>query len=111
MMKIFRIALIAVIAILGLSAGTAKVLLLPAELEFFSKAGLGETMLSLLGIIQLLGAILFVFLKTRKAGAYILALTFLLSSMVIFGVGDMVFGLLSLLPIALIISVLKIKQR
>ena len=106
-MKIFRIALISVITLMGLGAGTAKVLLMHDEIEFFSLAGLGETTLILLGILQLLGAILFIFLKTRKAGGYVLGLTFLLSSLVIFLVGDIVFGLASLLPIALIIIVLR----
>ncbi len=110
-MKILRIVLIAIITALGIAAGSTKVMLLPEEVAFFAKMGLNETMLILFGSFQLISAILFIIPKTCKTGAYILALTFGVSSIMIFFAGDIAFGLFSLLPITLILFLLKLKQR
>lgn len=108
-MKKVKILLILMISILGLGAGISKVLLLPEELEFYSKVGLNESMLIFFGIVQLISTILFIFYKTRNIGALALALTFVISSIMIFLLGEFGFGLFSLLPIALIIITLKMK--
>jgi len=110
-MKIIKVVLIILIAILGLSAGAAKISLMPEEMEFFSKVGMNDTMLFVFGLIQLIGALLFIFSKTRKIGANILAFTFGASSIIIFLAGKIAFGLFSLLPIGIILVILNINRK
>jgi hypothetical protein len=110
-MKIIKVVLIILVTILGLSAGGAKILLMPEEMKFFSKVGMNDMMLIVFGLIQLIGAILFIFSKTRKIGAIILAVTFGTSSLIILLAGKITFGLFSLLPIGIILVILNINQK
>ena len=98
------------ISVLGISAGLAKILLMPEERAFFSQVGLDETILIIFGLMQLTGTILFVILKTRRTGAAILGLTFGASTVVIFLNGQFAFGLLSFLPIILILLLTEVTQ-
>ena len=103
--------LIVVIVTMGFGAGMAKILVLPNEVEFFSKVGLNEAMLITFGSFQLLGSILFIPSKTRIAGGLLLTLLFGISSILIIRTGSIVFGVFSLLPILLIILALRIKRN
>jgi len=51
------------------------------------------------GACQFLGALLMVFQKTRLAGALVLGLTLFLSCIVVFMSGNIVFGVVSLVPV------------
>ncbi len=86
---------------MSLSAGLVKVLQMPQEVQFFERAGLGITMLILLGAGQIVGSVLTVLPKFRKPGATIIATGFLASSIVIFMTGDLAFAAISLLPVVL----------
>ncbi len=96
-----RNVLLAIILLLSLAAGLAKVLSTPAEVQFFASAGLAEGWLLPLGLVQLLGAIAVVVARLRRIGLLAIAGGFALSSAVIFATGNMTFGLVSLIPVAL----------
>ncbi len=100
-MKIFKIIILVLLILLGISSGTAKIMLIPGEMEFFQGAGFSKTLIVLFGITQLIGGILLVFKKVRKQGAIIIAITFCISTVFIFLSGKIAFGFFSILPILL----------
>lgn len=100
-MKILRIISLVLITVLGLASGIAKVMQMPDDKAFFLGAGLTIELLILLGAIQLLSAALLMPAKTRRVGAALMAVSFLISTVVIVINGQMTFAVLSCVPIAL----------
>lgn len=98
-MKIFKIIILTLLVGLGISSGVAKIMLIPGEMSFFKGVGFSESFLVLFGITQLIGSILLVFKKLKKIGAFILAITFCISTICIFLNGTIGFGFFSILPI------------
>lgn len=99
MMNRLKTGVLIVLVLLGTSAGVAKILKVPEELAFFQAVGLGELIVLLFGTVQLVGAILLIFRRTRLAGALVSAVTYLGSAIMIFVSGAIGFGTISLLPI------------
>ena len=78
-MKIaFTVASI-LLALLAISSGVAKVTLMQQEAAFFGKYGFTDPLLIAFGAAQLIGGVLLPFNKTRFVGASIVAVTFLVS--------------------------------
>lgn len=99
-MKIFQIILLIILVLMSIAAGAAKVMSMPQEIGFFEIAGLSTDFLVPFGILQLLGGLMLAVPKTRKPGAIVVALCFLVSALIIFKSGQIGFGLISLLPVA-----------
>ena len=95
------------VTVLTIAAGIPKIMRIPAEVNFFQDAGLGETALLVFGLFQMTGGILLIFRKTRSWGAIQVALSFLLSAVMVFMSGQIMFGLVSLVPILMTGMVLK----
>lgn len=106
-MKIVINLLIVIITLLSLAAGVAKIMHMPQEVQFLRGFGFNNLTITLYGVVQIVAAILLsvgALLSNKRfqlVGAICLALTFLLSSVLIFSTGHWVFGLVSLLPVAL----------
>ena len=100
-MKIVNILIIAVIALLSIAAGLAKVMQTEQEMEFLQSFGLNSVLIIAFGIIQIAGGVLLVPSKTRMFGAVLATSAFVASSILIFVGGNLGFGLLSTIPIAL----------
>lgn len=100
-MKIVSYLIITIVALLSIAAGLAKVMQTPQEMEFLQGAGLSTGLIIVFGIVQILGGLLLVPGKTRVVGAVIAASAFAVSAALIFMSGNLAFGLISLLPIAL----------
>ena len=100
-MKIVNILIIAIVALLSIAAGLAKVMQTQQELEFLQGFGLSTAMIVAFGLVQILGGVLLVSPKTRLPGAILAALAFVVSTVLIFVGGNLTFGLVSMLPIAL----------
>ncbi|MBE9548295.1 MAG: hypothetical protein IMF09_02725 [Proteobacteria bacterium] len=100
-MKIINILIIAVIALLSISAGLAKVIQAPQEMEFLQSVGLSKILIIAFGIIQIAGGVLLATKKTRMFGAVLAATAFVVSTVLIFIQGNLAFGMFSILPIAL----------
>lgn len=105
-MKILRIAILAIVSLLSVAAGLAKVMRVPQEASFFEGLGLSLGLMIALGGLQLVGGVLVIFPKSRKLGAILAAIAFLMSAIMVFMNGQIGFGLFSLLPAALAGSVL-----
>jgi hypothetical protein len=109
-MKIVKIIILVLLIGLGISSAIAKIMRMPEEVEFFSGAGLNETLLILFGIIQLIGSLLLIPKKFRKNGALILMITFLISTIFIFLSGALGFAIFSMLPIFMTLIIIKDKH-
>lgn len=100
-MKIVNIVIIAIVALLSIAAGLAKVMQTPQEMEFLQGFGMSSAMIVAFGLVQVLGGVLLVPRKTRLPGAVLATLALVVSTVLIFIAGNLVFGLVSMLPIAL----------
>ena len=100
-MKIVNILIIAIIALLSIAAGLAKVMQTQQELEFLQGVGLSSALIVAFGLVQISGGILLVPRKTRMIGAVLATSALIVSTVLIFIGGNLAFGLVSILPIAL----------
>ena len=110
-MKIFKIIVLIPIVGLGISSGIAKIMLIPGEMVFFKNAGFSETLLIIFGSIQLISSVFLIFKNSRNLGALVLAMTFCISTVLIFLSGSILFGFFSILPILMIGFVLNKKNN
>ena len=99
-MNIISYLVITIVALLSIAAGLAKVLQTPQEMEFLQGAGLSTGLIIVFGIVQILGGLLLAPGKTRMVGAVIAAAAFAVSAALIFVSGNLVFGLVSPLCLA-----------
>ncbi len=101
-MKHAKTIVLILLIILAIAAGAAKVMKMPQELEFFGNAvGMNAMGVVILGALQLLSALLLLFVKTRLPGALLLDLTLIFSTAVLFIAGDIPKALMSLVPVIL----------
>lgn len=101
---LMRIAVYA-LAFLSAAAGIPKVLQMPQELGFLSSLGLAGVAVSVLGIVQFAGGALLLLDRYRAVGAILAALAFLTSSVALMAGGNVPFGIVSLLPIVVLVIV------
>ena len=107
---IFKNLILVVLILLSLSAGVAKVMKVPNEVEFFQGAGLSLGLLLALGFVQLIGGALLAFRRVRMLGAIVAALGFGISTVAIFLSGQAAFGVFSLLPVMMAAFVAKVER-
>lgn len=100
-MKFINIFIVAVIALLSIAAGLAKVMQSPQEIEFLQGLGLSVFLIIVFGLVQITGGVLIAPKKTRLPGAVLVTLGFVVSTVLIFIGGNVAFGLFSLIPAAL----------
>ena len=87
------------LVLLGGAAGLAKVTQAPPEIAFFAGLGLGAMVVVVFGVLQIAGAGLLIFAKTRFVGAILLDVTFSLSVVMILMTGQIGFALVSVVPV------------
>ena len=87
------------ITLLSFVAALPKILRMPREIDFFAGVGMGELSVVALGLLQLLGGVLLLFLRTRLVGASIASITFLVSAVFLFVKGSVLPGLLFVIPV------------
>jgi len=100
-MKSVLLVVLALLILLSLASGGAKIALLPQEVAFFGGAGFSDTALRIYGSFQLIAGLLLIATKTRLYGSILAALGFVLSTVVIMLGGDIVFGVVSLIPVVM----------
>ena len=100
-MKIVNIIIVAIIALLSIAAGLAKVMQAPQEMEFLQGLGLSSGLILAFGLVQIVGGLLLATKKTRMPGAILVTLAFAVSTVLVFIGGNVSFGLFSIIPIAL----------
>lgn len=87
--------------LLSISTGIFKVLQQETDIELFKAIVFDATATTVVGVIQLLGGLLLISGKTRRVGAWIMVLTFIIASIAVFMSEMYVFGVVSLLFIVM----------
>ena len=106
-MKFAYIIVLVILTLLAISSGVAKVLLVQREVDFFGQYGFSNAVLIVFGTLQLIGGLLLPFKKTRFAGAAIVAITFLVSLILLLMDGSIPASLITLVAILLLGIVMK----
>lgn len=104
-MNIVNKIILALVGVMSLAAGAAKVMRVPDEAQFFAEAGLAPGVMVIFGVVQLVAGALILWRKTRLAGALIAAIMFACSAIMIFMAGNLRFALISSLPVAMALYV------
>jgi hypothetical protein len=78
-MQIASTIILVLLIFLSILSGVTKIALMPEDVEFFGRYGFSNPTLIAFGATQLIGGILMPFRKARFAGAAIVAITFLVS--------------------------------
>ena len=92
---------ISVIALLSIAAGLAKVMQTEQEMEFLQSFGLSTALIIAFGMVQIAAGVLLIPSKTRMFGAVLATSALVISTILIFAGGNLKFGLLSTITIAL----------
>lgn len=82
-MKVAYTIILVILTFLAVSSGITKVLLMQRDVDFFGQYGFSNMLLFIYGTVQLIGGLLLPFSKTRFVGAAIVAITFLISLVVL----------------------------
>ncbi len=106
-MKVAYIIVLVILTLLAISSGVAKVLLVQREVDFFGQYGFSKSALIVFGSLQVIGGLLLPISKTRFAGAAIVAITFLVSLIVLLMDGNIPAGMVTLVALLLLGVVMK----
>ena len=98
-MSILRKTNLILVILLAITAAIPKVMQMPHEVEFFDDAGLGAYLVIVFGLVQLAGGILLLFRGTRTWGAIAVAATFAISTGMLFMVGNIAVGSVSVVTV------------
>ena len=106
-MKIFFKVVLVILIFLAVSSGITKIMLMPQDVEFFGKYGFTDPILIAYGATQLLGGILLIMSKSRIIGAVLIAITFLISAVVLAMDGNIPVTIITLIFVFLLGFVIK----
>jgi uncharacterized membrane protein YphA (DoxX/SURF4 family) len=90
-----------VLILLSVATGGVKLFSFEADIEVFASIGFSPTATLLFGVVQVIGGLLLIFDQTRKIGAGVMALTFVIATIALFASGTTAFGVFSILFILL----------
>jgi len=106
-MKIAFAIILTMLTLLAIASGTTKVMLLPQDVDFFGRYGFSNPILVAFGATQIIGGALLPFNKTRCIGAAIVAITFLVSLVVLILDGNIPVSIITLVMTLLLGVVMK----
>ncbi len=96
---------------MAISSGISKVLLMPQEVACFGQYGINNTLLVAFGVLQIVGGALLAAPKTRIAGSALVALTFIVSAIILMLSGDIPMALVTLFFTMLLGFIAKFNAR
>jgi len=106
-MNILLKVILVVLIFLAISSGVTKIMLMPQDAEFFGKYGFTHSILIAYGATQLIGGIFLIIQKTRFIGTVIVAITFLISAVVLIMDNNILFTIITFVAIAMLGVVMK----
>ena len=106
-MRIASILVLVLLIFLSILSGVTKVALMPEDVDFFGRYGFSDPMLIAFGATQLIGGILMPFRKARFLGAAIVAITFLVSLVLLLMDGNMPVSIITVVATFLLGVVMK----
>jgi len=107
MKKYGWLVVLAILVFLAVPSGLTKVMLMPQDVEFFGRYGFTNSLLIGYGALQILGGVLMILRKTRLIGAAIVAVTFLISLVVLLLEGNILISIVTAIAIALLVAIMK----
>ncbi|MCH7502618.1 MAG: DoxX family protein [Proteobacteria bacterium] len=110
-MKIAYTIILAILTFLAISAGITKVVLMQQDVDFFGRYGFSDPILIAYGVVQLIGGVLLPFNKTRFVGAAIVAITFLVSLVVLLMDGNIPVSIVTIVMTLLLGVVMKQSRK
>ena len=110
-MKSVSTVILVILVLVAVSSGTTKLLLMEQDVNFFIKNGFTRSMLMTFGFVQVLGGLLMVFAKTRFVGAAIVAITFLVSFVMLIFDGNLPVSIVTAIAMLLLGAVMKQSWR
>ena len=106
-MKIVSTIILVLLVFLAISSGATKIALMQQDVEFFGKYGFSNLILIAFGATQLIGGVLLPFKKTRFTGAAIVAVTFLVSLVLLLLEGNIPVSIVTTVAMLLLGMVMK----
>jgi predicted MFS family arabinose efflux permease len=106
-LKIVSVVILVLLIMLSLLSGISKVMLIQQEVDFFGSYGFSQTMIVVFGLAQVVGGILMGFKKARSSGAALIALTFLISLILLLMEGNIPASVITVIAILLLGVVFK----
>ena len=106
-MKIIHYLILAILVFLAVSSGVTKIMLMPQDVEFFTKFGFTKPLLIVIGAVQLVGGALLLMPRARRLGAIVVAITFLISFVLLVLAGDLPVAAVTLVCTALLAYLIK----
>ena len=106
-MKIASTLILVLLIFLSILSGVTKVALMPEDVEFFGRYGFSNPLLIAFGATQLIGGVLMPFQKTRFVGAAIVAVTFLISLVILLMDGNIPVSIVTVVATLLLGVVMK----
>ena len=110
-MKIIFAILLAVLTFLAVASGATKILLMQQDVEFFGRYGFSNTMLIAFGAAQLIGGIMMPLKRTRFVGASIVAITFLVSLVILMIDGNVAVSIVTAIAMLLLLVVMRLSWQ
>jgi len=107
-MKIFFNVVLVILVFLAISSGITKIMLMQQDVEFFGKYGFTNPILLLFGVTQLIGGVLLVLQKFRVIGAVLVAITFLISAILLVMDNNIPVTIITLVCVLLLGFIIKI---
>ena len=106
-MKTVSAIILVLLIFLAVSSGITKVLLMQQDLDFFGAYGFSSPILVAYGMVQLVGGVLLAFRKTRFVGGAIVAITFLISLVILIMDGNILVSVATVAATLLLSVVMK----
>lgn len=106
-MKLTSRIILVLLMFLAISSGVTKIALMQQDVDFFGKYGFSNPILIAFGAMQLIGGVLLPFKKTRFSGAAIVAITFLISLVVLLMEGNIPVSIATIVATLLLGIVMK----
>ena len=106
-MRIASTLVLVLLIFLSVFSGVTKIVLMPEDVEFFGRYGFSNPMLMAFGATQLIGGILIPFRKTRFVGAAAVAITFLVSLVLLLMDGNIPMSVVTAVATLLLGTVMK----
>ena len=107
-MRILLNIIVCILVFLAVSSGITKIMLMQRDVEFFGQYGFTNLLLIAYGAVQLIGGILFMMPKTRTTGAILVAITFMMSAVVLVLAGNIPVAVITLICVILLGIVVKL---
>lgn len=106
-MKLASTIILVLLMFLAISSGVTKMALMQQDVDFFGKYGFSNPILIAFGATQLIGGLLLPFKRTRFSGAAIVAMTFLISLVVLLMEGNIPVSIATIVATLLLGMVMK----